>query len=57
MVCYNRPLAERIKMTVPRNAHANTFYGFMDRFLISRGHKLPYEKIGECGFWETCRIG
>ena len=40
-------------MTVPRNAHANTFYGFMDRFLISRGHKLPYEKIGECGFWEN----
>ena len=39
-------------MSVPRNAHVNTFYGFMDRFLISRGHKLAYERIGERSFWE-----
>jgi superfamily I DNA and RNA helicase len=24
----------------------------MDRFLISRGHKLPYERIGEPKFWQ-----
>ena len=52
LVCFNRPLAERIKMSVPRDAHVNTFYGFMDRFLISRGHKLAYERIGERSFWE-----
>jgi hypothetical protein len=52
LVCFNRPLAERIKMSVPRDAHVNTFYGFMDRFLISRGHKLTYERIGERSFWE-----
>ena len=39
-------------MSVPRDAHVNTFYGFMDRFLISRGHKLAYERIGERSFWE-----
>jgi UvrD-like helicase C-terminal domain/AAA domain/Nuclease-related domain len=52
LVCFNRPLAERVKMNVSRDAHVNTFYGFMDRFLISRGHKLAYERIGERGFWE-----
>ena len=52
LVCFNRPLAERVKMSVPRDAHVNTFYGFLDRFLISRGHKLAYEQMGERGFWE-----
>ena len=52
LVCFNRPLAERMKMTVPKGAHVDTFYGITDEFLISRGHKLPYERIGEPGFWE-----
>ena len=52
LVCFNRPLAERVKMSVPRDAHVNTFYGFMDRFLKARGHKLTYEQMGERGFWE-----
>ena len=52
LVCFNRPLAERIKMNVPQGAHVDTFYGFMDRFLKSRGHKLAYERIGEPNFWE-----
>jgi hypothetical protein len=52
LVCFNRPLAERIKMNVPQGAHVDTFYGFMDRFLISRGHKLAYERIAEPSFWQ-----
>lgn len=52
LVCFNRSLAERIKMNVPRGVYVDTFYGLMDRFLISRGHKLPYERIGEPNFWE-----
>ena len=52
LVCFNRPLAERIKMSVPKGAYVDTFYGLMDRFLISRGHKLAYERIGEPNFWE-----
>lgn len=51
LVCFNRPLAERIKMNVPKGALVDTFYGFMDRFLTSRGHKLAYERIGERSFW------
>ena len=23
----------------------------MDRFLISRGHRIPYERMGELNFW------
>ena len=52
LVCFNRPLAERMKMTVPKGVYADTFYGLMDRFLITRGHKLPYERIGDPSFWE-----
>lgn len=52
LVCFNRPLAERIKMNVPQGAHVDTFYGFMDCFLISRGHKLAYERIAEPSFWQ-----
>ncbi len=39
-------------MSVPQGVYVDTFYGLMDRFLISRGHKLPYERIGEPNFWE-----
>ena len=52
LVCFNRPLAERIKVCVPQGVYVDTFYGLMDRFLISRGHKLPYERIGEPNFWQ-----
>jgi superfamily I DNA and RNA helicase len=53
LVCFNRPLAERIKMYAPKGAYVGTFYGLMDRFLISRGHKLPYERVSEPNFWES----
>ena len=52
LVCFNRPLAERIKVCVPHGVYVDTFYGLMDRFLISRGHKLSYERIGEPNFWQ-----
>jgi superfamily I DNA and RNA helicase len=51
LVCFNRPLAERIKMSVFKGAYVDTFYGLMDKFLISRGHKLSYDRIGEPDFW------
>ena len=44
-------------MSVPRDAHVNTFYGFMDRFLISRGHKLAYEQMGGRVSGKTSRAG
>jgi hypothetical protein len=52
LVCFNRPLAERVKMNVPRDVYVGTFYGLMDRFLVSRGHKLAYERMGEPNFWQ-----
>jgi hypothetical protein len=53
LVCFNRPLAERIKMNVPNDVFVDTFYGLMDRFLISRGHNLEYERMGKPNFWEN----
>src|SRR5664280_3064355 len=52
LVCFNRPLAERLKMTVPQGALVDTFYGLMDRFLKSHGHTLAYERMGAPSFWE-----
>ena len=45
-------LRNALKMSVPQDVYVDTFYGLMDRFLISRGHKLPYERIGEPNFWQ-----
>jgi superfamily I DNA and RNA helicase len=53
LVCFNRPLAERIKMSVPRDAYVSTFYGFMGQFLTSRGHKLAYDRMNTPNFWEN----
>jgi Nuclease-related domain len=50
LVCFNRPLAERIKINLPQSALVDTFYGFLDRFLISRGHSLPYERMHDPRF-------
>jgi hypothetical protein len=50
LVCFNRPLAERMKMSLPQGAYADTFYGLMDRFLKSRGHRFSYE-LGQPDFW------
>jgi superfamily I DNA and RNA helicase len=40
-------------MSVPREASVNTFYGFMDQFLISRGQEVPYKRMSEPNFWEN----
>jgi hypothetical protein len=39
-------------LATPQGVYVDTFYGLMDRFLISRGHTLPYERIGGPEFWQ-----
>lgn len=51
LVCFNRPLAERMKAAAPEGATVSTFYGHLDRFLQARGQRLDYARIGEPGFW------
>jgi len=52
LVCFNRPLAERLKATAPPGALVDTFYGYLDRFLKARGHRLDYNRISQPGFWD-----
>jgi hypothetical protein len=52
LVCFNRPLAERLKIMAPHSATVNTFYGLMDQFLEARGHALNYADINTPGFWD-----
>ena len=51
LVCFNRPLAERMKAVAPEGATVSTFHGHLDRFLQACGQRLDYGRIGEPGFW------
>ena len=52
LICFNRPLAERLRVTAPQGTKVDTFYGFLDHFLKSCGQKLAYDRIGVKGFWQ-----
>jgi len=52
LVCFNRPLAEKLRATAPKGATVATFMGLMDAFLKARGHTLDYAQIGKPGFWQ-----
>jgi hypothetical protein len=45
LVCFNRPLAERLKATAPGDGVVTTWYGLCDKFLAERGRKLDYEQM------------
>lgn len=52
LVCYNRPLADRIRESVADAGTVNTFYGFCDEFLNAQGEQLDYSSMmSDPGFW------
>ena len=54
MVCFNRPLAEKWKALDGEGGYVNTYYGFCDDFLKSRGQRLDFERMRkEEGFWQS----
>jgi hypothetical protein len=54
LVCFNRPLADRIRQSVGDAGQVNTFMGFCDDFLKSRGLKLDYSDMnGNPDFWRN----
>ena len=50
MVCFNRPLADRLQALLPE-VRAYTFFGFCDQFLRGRGETLDYGRMNQPGFW------
>lgn len=54
LVCYNRPLADRIRRSVDGAGQVNTFMGFCDDFLKSKGLTLDYSGMnGNSDFWRN----
>ncbi len=45
LVCFNRPLAEKLKASVPASGSVNTWYGLCADFLRSQGEKIDFVDI------------
>jgi superfamily I DNA and RNA helicase len=45
LVCFNRPLAERLKALMGQAGWVSTFFGLCDAFLADRGHRLDFEQM------------
>ncbi len=42
LLCYNRPLADRLRLAAPEGGVVETFYGWCHRFAESQGEKLEF---------------
>jgi hypothetical protein len=52
LLCFNRPLAERLKRIVTPGGRVATWYGFCDQYLQSRGVRLDFARMQtDPGFW------
>ena len=51
LVCFNRPLAEKLAAAAPAEAGVMTFHGLLDRFLGSCGVAIDFTRVAEPGFW------
>jgi hypothetical protein len=53
LVCYNRPLAEKLKAVVGAGGMVGTFHGHCSRFLTERGHRFDYREMNrDPAFWQ-----
>jgi superfamily I DNA and RNA helicase len=52
LLCFNRPLSERLKIAVRPGGRVTTWYGLCAAFLEDRGHRIDFERMREPGFWE-----
>jgi hypothetical protein len=52
LVCYNRPLAEKLKAVVGAGGMVGTFRGLCSRFLAERGHRFDFREMNrDPAFW------
>ncbi|NGZ27978.1 MAG: ATP-binding domain-containing protein [Magnetococcales bacterium] len=53
LVCFNRPLMERFRVSAPKGGMINTWHGLCDHFVKCRGHSLDYSQAGvDPHFWK-----
>ena len=52
LVCFNRPLREKLKSVLPDSGLVQTWYGLCATLLESRGVRLDYRRVrSDPGFW------
>lgn len=52
MVCYNRPLADRVRTLLPTGGVCDTYHSFIDRFLTSNGARPDFGREAQSPeFW------
>lgn len=51
LLCFNRPLADRLQEIAGDQASVNTFHGFCARVAEESGINLDYSRTREPGFW------
>lgn len=53
MVCYNRPLKDKMEQTVPEGGLVETWHGLCDNYLKEQGLKLDYSRVNtDPNFWK-----
>jgi hypothetical protein len=52
LVCYTRPLRERLNAALPSGGKVQTWNGLCDEFLSVKGHTIDYNKMGDPNFWQ-----
>jgi hypothetical protein len=52
LVCFNRPLSERLKVAVRLGGRVTTWYGLCVDYLKDRGHPVDFRDMRQPGFWE-----
>ncbi len=52
LLCFNRPLGDLFRESMPAGAMADTFHGFCNAFLTARGETLDFETLNDDpAFW------
>jgi UvrD-like helicase C-terminal domain len=53
LVCYNRPLAEKLRGVARKGGRVDTFLGLCTKFLTERGHRLDFGEVKrDALFWQ-----
>ena len=53
-VCFNRPLADRIRPLLPKGASSDTYHGLIDKFVTAHGLRPDFTKDAQSPeFWQA----
>lgn len=53
LLCFNRPLADKLAELAPKGVTVNTYYGFCKEMAEQLGVEIDFSKAEEPGFWRN----